>query len=155
MEYCPECGEKIDEGDEFCSNCGASLTGTESSPVRIRGGSAETSLGVSENIEAVLSYLLLWVSGLIIYVLEEDNRFVRFHAMQSIIVFLPLTIISWIFGSFGGPFWWAFGGPFLFIGWIVGLVIFVLWLVLMFKAYQGEMYELPFAGEIAKRKTAK
>ena len=160
MPYCPECGDEVTEDDEFCSNCGASLRGSKTPQKRTAGRSSKTALGLSENIEAVIAYLLIWVSGIVIFVLEEENKFVRFHAMQSIIVFLPLTIISWIFGAISGPLFWSIGtpfmgGPLLLISQLIGVVIFVLWLLLMFKAYSGEMYELPIAGEIAKNQSLK
>ncbi len=94
---------------------------------------------MGENIEGALCYLLGWVTGLIFYLIEKDNEFVRFHARQSILTFLPLFIlgivVSWI--------------PFL--GWVIGLLTFILWLVLMIKAYQGNKFKLPVVGNIAER----
>ena len=104
---------------------------------------AKTSLGIEENVEGALCYLIGWVTGLVFYLLEKENKFVRFHAMQSIVVFLPLTIIAWFFGFIP------------FIGWVISGLIWILsiilWIVLMIKAYQGEMYKLPIAGDIAER----
>ena len=104
---------------------------------------AKTSLGIEENVEGALCYLIGWVTGLVFYLLEKENKFVRFHAMQSIVVFFPLTIIAWFFGFIP------------FIGWVISGLIWILsiilWIVLMIKAYQGEMYKLPIAGDIAER----
>jgi len=72
---------------------------------------AKTSMNLEENMEGAFCYLLLWISGIVLYVVEKDNKFVRFHAMQSILVFLPLTIVGWIFGGAFGLFWF---GPGLF-----------------------------------------
>ena len=58
---------------------------------------AKTSLNLDENIEGLLCYLGIWITGLIFYLLEKDNKFVKFHAMQSIIVFLSLFVIIIIF----------------------------------------------------------
>ncbi len=69
------------------------------------------------------------------YFLEKKSEFVQFHAMQSIVVFLPLTILS--------MFLWFLWMPF-------GLLGLLLWLLLMVKAYQGEYFRLPVAGEIAE-----
>ena len=115
---------------------------------------AETELGLDENIEGALCYLFLWVTGIFIYLLEEDNKFVRFHAMQSILIFLPLTLIGWFtVGFFGFRFWW---GPRGFFVWIVGdivwLLVLILWLVLMIKAFKGKKYKLPFIGDIAEER---
>ena len=103
----------------------------------------KTSTGLQENVAGLLCYVLGWVSGLAFILLEAENKFVRFHAMQSIIVFGVLNIIGIVFG-------WV---PWL--GWVisslVGLFGFVLWIVLMVKAYQGVMYKLPVAGDLAEK----
>ena len=107
----------------------------------------KTESGLQENVAGLLCYALLWVSGLIFYLIETDNKFVRFHAVQSMIVFGFLNIAGIVFG-------WI---PWL--GWImgsfVGLLVFVLWVVLMVKAYQGMMYKLPVAGDLAEKWSAK
>jgi len=115
---------------------------------------AETSLGMDENIEGALCYVLGWLTGIIFYIIEKDNKFVRFHAKQSILVFLPLHILSFIFG--GGLFWGSmfFWGAWFFIvviGWLIWLLMFLLWIILMLKAYQGEMFKLPVVGDIAAK----
>jgi len=112
----------------------------------------KTSLGLEENFEAMLCYVFFWVSGLFFYFVEDKNKFIRFHAMQSILVFLPLMILAWIFGGFFGvvnygPAWEIFK----FISWIFWLLVFVMWLVLMVKAYQMQRYKLPIVGDIAEK----
>ncbi len=103
----------------------------------------KTSLGLEENIEGVLCYVLGFVTGIIFFLLEKESEFVRFHAMQSIIVFLSIVVLQRIFVFI----------PFL--GWIIssllGLVGFVLWILLMIKAYQGEKFKVPIAGDLAER----
>ncbi len=104
---------------------------------------AKTSIGLEENIEGALCYILFFVTGIVFYVLEKDNKFVRFHAMQAILVFLPAWIIVILLG-------WI---PFL--GWIIAgliaLLTVILWLILMLKAYQGEKFKLPVVGDIAEK----
>lgn len=94
--------------------------------------------GLPKNTAAALSYVLGWLTGIIFLLIEKDP-FVRFHAMQSIITFGILTLLSFI------PV----------IGWILSplvmIVGFILWLVLIFKAYQGEEFKLPVVGEFAKK----
>jgi uncharacterized membrane protein len=112
----------------------------------------KTSLGLDENLEAALCYLFFWVSGLFFYFVEEKNKFIRFHAMQSILVFLPLMILAWIFGGFFGLFSYGTGLYFLaWISWIFWALVFVVWLVLMVKAYQMQKYKLPIVGDIAEK----
>jgi uncharacterized membrane protein len=104
--------------------------------------------GLDENIASFLCYLLIWITGIIIYVLEKENKMVKFHALQSVLVFLPLNILYWILGVI---FWWGGIGSILTI--IIGIGMFILWIVLMIKAYQGERYKLPIVGDIADNAT--
>ena len=104
----------------------------------------KTSSGFDENVAAALCYGLGWVTGLVFFATEPDNTFVRFHAMQSMVVFGAACIAFLVCLSI----------PFL--GWILSIFIFyasaALWLILMFKAYQGERFKLPVAGEIAEQR---
>ena len=103
----------------------------------------KTSTGLDENVAGLLCYVLGWVSGLVFILIEKENKFVRFHAMQSIIVFGILTIASVILGLLP-----VIGG---FIVWIIWLLSLVLWIVLMVKAYQGTKYKLPWVGNVAEK----
>lgn len=138
MPYCPECGEEVKEDAKFCNNCGASLTGGGKAG-GVGGKTGRTSMDIEENVEGALCYALFWVTGIIFLILEEKSDFVRFHAMQSIVVFLPLMIVSFFFSMVFWP-----------LGWIFSLLILALWLILMFKAYNGERFKLPVAGDIAE-----
>ena len=103
----------------------------------------KTSIGIQENIEGLLCYVLGWISGIVFYFLESKNRFVRFHALQSIIVFAVATILMIIFDQIPKA------------GLILALIIFafslVLWIILMLQAYQGKMYKLPWVGNFAEK----
>ena len=104
-------------------------------------------MNLDENIAGVLCYLLFWVTGIIFYILEKDNKNVKFHALQSILLFLPLHIIAY---SFSFAYW----AGFWFLWWLGGLIwlfVFILWLILMLKAYQGEKFKLPIIGDIAEK----
>jgi uncharacterized membrane protein len=99
----------------------------------------KTSTGLDQNIAGLLTYVLGFITGIIFLILEKDNKFVRFHAMQSTITFLVLLVIGMI------PFF----GPVL--SFIVSPIAFILWIVLMYKAYQGEMFKLPVVGDYAAK----
>ncbi len=107
-----------------------------------RKATPEATINLSPNITGVLCYLGIWVTGIIFFILEQRNRWIRFHAAQSIVVFgglgIALAILHWI------PF---FGIFFTVVIWIVGII---LWVLLMSKAYNGERYKLPVAGDIAE-----
>jgi len=104
---------------------------------------AKTSTGIEQNVAGLLCYLLGWVTGLIFILLEKENSFVRFHAMQSIIVFGFFTIVTTVLGIIPVLGW--------IIAWLLGVLAFILWIVLMVKAYQGEQYKLPWAGDLAEK----
>ncbi|MFW6111153.1 MAG: DUF4870 domain-containing protein [Thermoproteota archaeon] len=118
----------------------------------------KTELGLGENVEGALCYVLGWITGIVFLVLEGKNDFIKFHAMQSIVTFLPLTILVWLFGTIGGTFggfWWGFSPFFLLftvLSWLIGLFTLILWLILMLKAYQGERYKLPIIGDIVEQR---
>ncbi|MEM0219624.1 MAG: DUF4870 domain-containing protein [Thermoproteota archaeon] len=103
----------------------------------------KTSLGLDENLEAALSYVLGWITGLIFFLLEKESKFVKFHALQSIITFLGLHVFT------------IFLGIIPFIGWtfdsLIGLAGLVIWIICIIKAYQGEKFKLPIVGDIAEK----
>ena len=98
------------------------------------------SLGMNENVTALLSYFFGWLSGLVVFLLEKDNEFVRYHAIQSMVVFGSLTILNIVF-----RFLPMFHGLVVPILNIVGLV---LWVVLMVKAAQHERFRLPIVSDV-------
>ncbi len=106
----------------------------------------KTALGIDENIEALLCYILGWLTGIVFLLLEKENLFVRFHAMQSLAVFLALFILSIVVG------WIPVLGlltPLIFV------LAVILWILLMLKAFQGERYKLPWAGDFAENQIFK
>ena len=103
----------------------------------------ETSTGLDPKTAGLLCYVGAWITGVIFIVLEQKNHFVRFHAVQSIIVFGFLAVASAIFG------WIPVVGS-VFTS-IIGITAFILWIVLMVKAYHGELYKIPLAGDLALR----
>lgn len=112
----------------------------------------KTSLGMDENIEGALCYLLGFVTGIVFLLLEKDNKFVKFHAVQSIAISLLLFVIGMIISAFvmiSFSTMWLFGGLYS----LLSLIELVLWLVLMIKAYQGEKFKLPVVGEIAEKQS--
>ena len=96
------------------------------------------------NVESVLSYLIPPFTGIAVFVMEKNNKFVRFHAMQSILFGVAAFILSAIANAL----------VVVFIGIIIvpllSLALFLAWLFVMWKAYQNEEYMLPIIGQIAK-----
>ena len=116
--------------------------------------STSTSTGIEPNVAAALSYILGLITGAIFLVLEKDNRYVRFHAAQSIAVSVIVIILSIGISMVSSVLVFI---PVL--GWLLVLLLtmglsigtFILWVVLMVKAYQGEEWELPVAGGFARK----
>jgi uncharacterized membrane protein len=111
----------------------------------------KTSTGLDANVAGLLCYVLGWVSGLVFILIEKENKFVRFHAIQSIVVFGSITVVSIVLSILAVIPW--IGLIFAILGWIIYLLAVVLWIVLMVKAYQGAMFKLPWAGNFAEEKT--
>ena len=100
-----------------------------------------SSTGLDENVAGALCYLGLFVSGIILLLLEKRSSFVRFHALQSTVTFGALYVVYWILG-------WV--PPFAGLVWIATVI---LWVVFLVKAYQGERWQLPIIGEIAEQRS--
>jgi len=102
-----------------------------------------TDSGIKPNVAALLAYLLGFITGLVFLLIEKNNKFVRFHAMQSIIVFGAIFVLQWVVSLVP-----LFG---ILVSGLLSLLAVVLWVVLMVKAYQGEKYKLPWVGDIAEK----
>jgi len=99
------------------------------------------STGLNKKTSGALAYVLGPVTGVIFLVLEKDP-FVRFHSMQSIIIFVVLFALQWLFGL---------TIVLLPLVPLVSVLAFVLWLLLIYKAWQGDEWEVPILGKYAKR----
>lgn len=104
----------------------------------------------NRNIVAALSYVLFFITGIVILLVEKDNKFIRFHAMQSVIVFGGLFIISIIVGMILSPFR-ILGFLSNLIDTAISILTFAIWIVSMIKAYQGQIYKWPIAGVLAEK----
>jgi len=106
--------------------------------------------GLEENVAAAISYLFGPFSGIAVLIMERENKFVRFHALQSTLWFLFLMIAGWVLGIIGSlPL----------VGWLLGLLInpvlavgTLIWfgstVFLMMKAFNNEAFRLPIIGDV-------
>jgi len=128
-------------------------------------GPGETGTGLDSNVAGALSYLLGVVTGVVFYVIEPDDEFVRFHAAQSIatfgVLFVAYVVLS-VLGTMVSVAFMTGGGAGFFVGsmlslvlglvWLVlGLASLGLWLYLMLSAYQGKTVRVPVAAGLADR----
>lgn len=105
----------------------------------------------NEKLKGALCYLLGPVTGIIMLLVEKKSSYLRYHAMQSTLVFGAIVLLNLVLGIV----------PVL--GWLIALLLspilaigsFVLWLFLMWKAYNGEKYKLPYFGNLAEKQLEK
>jgi uncharacterized membrane protein len=146
VAFCPTCGTQIADG-ATCPNCAA---GAVQSPNTL----APAGAGLADNVAGALAYLTI-IPAIVFLVIEPFNRkrFVRFHAFQCIFFWVAWTIL-WIGLSIIAhiPF---FGWATYLIWPLVSLAGFVIWLIVVLKAYQGQMYKLPVIGDMAEQQAGK
>ena len=127
---------------------------------------AKSSTGLDENVAALLSYVLTWVSGLVFFLIEKDSRLVRFHAMQSILLTVLagiMFVVLWVVWIVLAVISTQLPG---IIGTLVSLVItliflafwlgvLIAWVMCLIKAYQSQYFKLPVIGNLAEKFSAK
>ena len=97
--------------------------------------------GLKKNTAGALAYVLGPITGVIFLILEKDP-FVRFHAMQSIVVFVTLFVLQWVLGL---------TVILLVLVPLVGILSFILWLMCIYKAWMGKEWEVPVLGKFARK----
>lgn len=163
MAFCPNCGAQVTGA--FCPNCGTAVAagpaGAPNAGVNPPPGAgyvppapALQAGGLTTNVASALCYLGWIVTGIIFLVLApyNQNKTVRFHAYQSIFLSVAVIIVSIVLGIltgflFVGGMWWTG----LMIHRLWDLLIFVLWLYLMYMAYNNKTVKLPVIGDLAQK----
>ena len=161
MAFCSACGTQMADSAAFCPKCGkavaqASSTGASSAPPPppSYGAPAAQATPMAENVAGMLAYFV--IPAVIFLVIEpyNRNRFVRFHSFQSLFTFIALIVVVIALGIVSSilhllP---VIGWIFVAIMWpLCSLAILALWLLLVIKAYQHEMFKLPFVGDLAEK----
>ncbi len=131
-------------GAAACPNCagGGQAAGT---------AAAAPAAGLDDNVAGMLAYVTI-IPAILFLVMEPYNkrRFVRFHAFQCLFLCIALIVLSvalqilWHIPLLG----WAVG---LLLWPLVGLGELILWIILLMKAYQGQMFKLPMIGDMAEK----
>lgn len=147
MPFCPQCGTNVN--GSFCPTCGTAI-GTPPPGAAAPGPVAAP--GLTENMACALCYLAGFVTGILFLVITPYNQSarVRFHAWQSIL-FNVAWFCFWIVFGIVLAFLPYTGLIFLPIRMLIGLAGFLFWLFLMYKAYQGEHFEIPIVGPFARQ----
>ena len=145
MAFCKSCGQEIGTAS-FCPKCGASQ-GAVATP---GAAAASPTEGIQENVAGLLCYILGWVTGLI-FLLIDKRPFVKFHAAQAIAMSIGVIVLYIALAIFMGVLHVMhifFLG--LLIYPILWLALFLLWIFVMYKAYQHEKYKLPIIGNLVE-----
>ncbi len=151
MAFCPNCGAAV-EG-RFCPKCGTAVTTGEAAGGAPQAGptygtptAGTTSSGLSENVASALCYVLGLLTGIIFLVLApyNQNKTIRFHAFQSIFLH-----VAWLAIWFASIF--ILHGFMIFVTPLVGLAFFIIWILVIIKAYQGQKLVLPVIGSLAQQ----
>lgn len=104
----------------------------------------------NRNLVAAISYLLGFITGIVILLVEKNDKFIRFHAMQSTLTFGALFIINFVIGLIFGSIA-IIGVLATLVSTLISLASIVVWIVSMVKAFQGQMFKWPIVGDIAER----
>ena len=150
MAFCNACGTSLPSNAAFCPNCGVRINSAGTAGTSDAGQNAAapayttaaTSSALSDNVAGMLCYIFVIA---IVFLLVEPynrNRFIRFHAFQSLLFALAWILLHAV---------WAIP----FIGWalwpVLELAFLITWIVLLIKAYQGQMFKLPVLGDFAEQ----
>jgi uncharacterized membrane protein len=119
-------------------------------------GPKSQSTGLPSNVAAAIACIPL-IGGVIFYILEKSDSFVRFYAMQSIIFGIAWILIQIGCGIISGLFWalpavsWFFGNLWGLVWWLINLALFVLFVITVVKAFTNVRWEIPYIGPIARK----
>lgn len=105
----------------------------------------KTSIGLTENVGGLLCYI--FIIGLIFLFMEKENRFIRFHALQSVFTAIAIFLVSIVLGFIP-----LFG---VIASLLLSPLAFALMIFMMYQAYQGNYYKLPFIGDIVENQLEK
>lgn len=106
----------------------------------------ETATGLEPDVAGALCYALWWLTGIAFLVMEREDRFVRFHALQSVFAFGAISLGLIVLSALGTVTY-----AFVVIRWLVLFAAVLLWLWMMIKAFIGERFKLPWVGDLAEK----
>jgi uncharacterized membrane protein len=174
MAFCRNCGTPV-EG-QFCAKCGTPAAAAPvADPAQASGQAyappagqpyappaaqpAPAAAGLENNVAAALCYLVTVVTGILFLVLApyNQNKTIRFHAFQSIFFFVACVAISIVFAIFGivlgtmGLLGFGLLGLWSLLHMVIWLGLFIVWIMLMVKAYQNQKWVLPIIGPLAEK----
>jgi uncharacterized membrane protein len=146
---CPDCAAQMPDAAAFCPGCGRAMRPVER---------AQGTVGVlPETVAGALAYFVLPALVFLLVEPYSKNRFVRFHSFQCLGVCLSAVVVAASLRVVGFLLFLIPALGRLFLGLVsvaVVIALIVIWVVLIVKALQGEMFKLPVVGDFAERHTA-
>jgi uncharacterized membrane protein len=148
MSYCQTCGAAFADGATFCPSCSAR-------PQAMASPAAAS--GLTANTAAALAYLAGIITGILFLVIDpyKGDRFVRFHAFQSIffniawiVLWMAWMVVGLVLGAITKGLFFILQVPIDLVLMVGG---FALWVFLMYSAYQGKTTRLPVIGALAAK----
>ena len=169
MAFCPNCGTQMADNSAFCPGCGKAMVqgnvaGTETPPLPVAPTGQASSYNPApvssaaplvENVAGMLAYFTI-IPAIVFLLIEpyNRNRFVRFHCFQCLFVAVALIVVDVVLmilssilhlvpviGWFMAALMWP----------LYSLAVLAIWLLLVIKAYQHQIYKLPVVGDMAER----
>ncbi len=147
---CPNCGVELVAGAAFCASCGKpAVAATAVASQRTTTAVA----ALQPNIAGLLCYLVGFITGIYFLVADPYKRdpFVRFHALQSIFLSIVWFAAYFAIGMLTAITPYTFWQVVWMLHSLLGLAFFIMWVFLMYKAYNHAQFKLPFIGELAAK----
>lgn len=166
MAFCANCGSAVPDRAAFCAACGKAAGSAPQPAVAAQPAGAavavqpviaqQTASGLTSNVAGALAYILGFITGILFLVLEpyKHDRFVRFHAMQSILYSAAGIVfrIGWsiLVGALVDISGWA-ALVLVPVGLVISLALFGFWVFLMYQAYSNREFRIPIIGAVAAK----
>jgi uncharacterized membrane protein len=131
MAFCSKCGTQVPEGAGFCPSCGTMASAG--------GGNTAMSTVRTSSYVVIIAIVFLIVEPF------KNDKFVRFHAFQSIFYWIAVVVVFMLIGMVFPLSVW------LLVYWPLRMLSFILMIFLMYKAYSNEKFKLPFIGDLAEK----
>jgi uncharacterized membrane protein len=149
MAFCSSCGAQVPAGAAACPACGrATGSAAPAAPAAAAGG-------LSDNVAGMLAYITI-IPAIIFLVVApyNTNRFIRFHSFQNIflcVAAIAIWIVLFVLSMVASVVPIVGHIVVFLLGLLVWLGFLIIWILLLIKAYQGQMWKLPIIGDLSEK----
>ena len=141
--FCTQCGTSMEDSAAFCPKCGHASPGVAATGGAVVATPATS--GLTDNVAGALAYVTI-IPAIVFLVVEpyNRNRFVRFHSFQSLFFCIGWVILHKLMVILLPLLLWTLWG-------VIDLAVFIVWIMLVVKAYGGQRWKLPVIGDFAEK----